>query len=122
MTRDKLTPAEAWALWLDLLNATADLCGFVEATGGDDPGFTPQFKRGFYDIKAVAFPVEGHAPAQMAKAFLTQLQALIDVARDDRRAAIALAVAGSVRALEALWHAEQARLTQVQLTRHGAGD
>jgi len=122
MTREKLTPAVAWARWLALLTATADRCGLIEASGGDDPGFPPEFKRAFYDIKTVAFPVEGSAPDQMAKAFLTQLQALVDVARHDRRMAIAVGVAGSVRALEALWHAEQARLTQVQLTRHGAGD
>lgn len=122
MSRGRMTPGESWARWREVLGWAFQYCAHAEATGGDELDFTPDYKRALHDLREVAFPVEGAGPDQMARAFRLQAQALIDVALPARRVAIAAGVAGSVTALEGLWHAEQARLTQVQLTRHGAGD
>lgn len=122
MSRPRLTPGESWARWRAVLEAAAGYCAAIEASGGDEVAFAPEFKRGLFDLRETPFPVEGRSPDQMAQAFRLQAQALIDVAIPARRVAVAQGLAGSVLALEGLWHAEQARLTQVQLTRHGAGD
>ena len=122
MSRPKISASEAWSRWLGVLVATGGLCARIEETGGEEPDWSPSYRRAVHDLAATPFPVDGASPAAMARAFLIQAQALFDVALSDRRVAIAHGVAGSVRALEALWHAEQTRLTQVQLTRAGAGD
>lgn len=122
MSRTKIPPAEAWARWRHVLGQAEQYGMHVEATGGEEPAFTPDFKRGLFDLREIPFPVDGACSDLMARAFRLHMQALIDVAIPARRVAAAAGVLGSVRALEGLWHAEQARLTQVQLTRHGAGD
>lgn len=122
MTRAKLTTSESWARWRTVLEQFGQHAEAFENTGGEEIVFEPSLKRAFYDLRDVPFPVDGRGPEQMAEAFRLQAQALIDVALPARRIACAVGVSGSVRALEALWHAEQARLTQIQLTRHGAGD
>lgn len=115
------TPSECWALWRAVLGQFATICGAIENSGGDEVAFPPETRRGLFDLGRLPFPVEGAGPAAMAHAFRLQAQALIDVAIPARRVAVAVGVVGSVQALEGLWHAEQARLTQVQLTRMGAG-
>lgn len=122
MSGAKLSPAEAWARWRWVLGQAQQYGLHIEATGGDEVTFTPDFKRALYDLRDVAFPVDGACSDHMARAFRLHMQALMDVAIPARRVAAAMGVMGSVGALEGLWHAEQARLTQVQLTRHGAGD
>lgn len=122
MSRSKLSASECWSCWRDVLEQFAAHAVAFENSGGEEIVFEPSLKRAFYDLRAVPFPVDGCGPERMAEAFRLQAQALIDVALPARRVACAVGVAGSVRALEALWHGEQARLTQVQLTRHGAGD
>lgn len=122
MSRAKATPAEAWAHWRGVLEQFGAIAATVENTGGEEVTFEPTLKRAFYDLRDVPFPVDGRGPEQMAEAFRLQAQALIDVALPPRRVACAIGIGGSARALEFMWHAEQARLTQIQLTRHGAGD
>ena len=122
MRRPRLTPSECWTRWRAVLVEAARLAAEVEASGGEEPALSPEFRRGLFDLGETPFPIEGSCAGQMAQAFRLQARALIDVALPARRVAIAVGVAGSARALEGLWHAEQARLTQVQLVRHGAGD
>jgi len=122
MSRAKLTTAECWTRWREVLAACLRYCVAIEASGGDEPDFTPEFKRALFELRETAFPVDGRSSDHMAQAFRLQVQSLIDVAIPARRVAIAAGVAGSCLALDGLWHAEQSRLTQVQLTRLGAGD
>lgn len=122
MSRAKLTTAERWARWRDVLDQTVQYCAHAEATGGDEMTFPPEYRRALWELREVDFPVDGRSSDQMAEAFRLQVQALIDVAIPARRVAIAAGVSGSCAALDGLWRAEQSRLTQVQLTRLGAGD
>lgn len=122
MSRAKLTAAQRWALWRDVLDATERFCLTLEETGGEEIAFPPEYRRALWDLNGIPFPVEGQSSEMMGNAFRIQANALLTVLLPLRRVAIAGAVLGSVRALMGLYHAEQARLTQVQLTRHGAGD
>ena len=122
MSRAKLTPTVCWALWRDVLGQTEQFCLTLEESGGEEIAFPPEYRRAVCDLADVPFPVDGRSSEQMASAFRLQANALMTVLVPLRRVAIAGAVLGSVRGLLGLYHAEQARLTQVQLTRHGAGD
>lgn len=122
MSRAKLSQAERWAIWRDVLGQTEQFCLSAEASGGEEIAFPPEYRRALCDLADVPFPVDGRSSEQMASAFRLQANALTTVLVPLRRVAIAGGVLGSARALLGLWHAEQARLTQVQLTRHGAGD
>lgn len=122
MSRAKMTPAVCWALWRDVLGQTEQFCLALEESGGEEIAFPPEYRRALWDLNEIPFPVDGQSSEMMGNAFRLQANALLNVLLPLRRVAIAGAVLGSVRGLLGLYHAEQARLTQVQLTRHGAGD
>lgn len=98
----------------------AALC--VIDNGGTAFSVSPELRHDFGALRSIPFPVDGHCGELGTQAFRLWVQALGDVELPARRVAIAEGVLGSVRALEALVLAEQARLTDVWRTRLGAGD
>lgn len=115
-------PAERWKAWRAVLEQVRAQVDWIVDTGGaDGPGWPPELLRGLHDVRRVAFPIDGASGPKASGAFFLLVEALIDAALPARRVALAEGVAGAIRALEGLVHAEQARLTEVWKQRLGAG-
>lgn len=117
-----LSAPQRWARWRAVLSAFEAQARTVIDTGGAALELTPELRHDFGALRSVPFPVDGVSGEHLTQAFRLSVQALIDVELPARRVASAEAVLGTVRALEALVLAEQARLTDVWRTRLGAGD
>lgn len=118
----QLSAPQRWERWRGVLAAFEDRARLVIDSGGAAFTLSPDLRHDFGALRSVPFPVDGRCGELVTEAFRHSVQALIDVELPARRVAIAEAVLGTVRALEALVLAEQARLTDVWRTRLGAGD
>lgn len=117
-----MSAPQRWERWRVVLATFDERARQVIDTGGAAFSLSPEQRHDFGALRSIAFPVDGRCGELVTDAFRNSVQALLDVELPARRVAIAEAVLGTVRALEALVLAEQARLTDVWRTRLGAGD
>ena len=128
--RAHLNPGRAWGKaalrgsdnrnqWRGLLRAVGDLARRIILADGERNPVPIDLRHQLAGLDRLGFQVEGATAQAMAAAFRLQAAALIEATIPRRRAAIALGLAGSVEALDALMDDQQLREAAVWRGRAG---